>query len=118
MVCFWFGAIGGQCAQILGLLGAFWGSFLVVWLWGIAMAPCGTGCARSVGCHEFWCIKLTAAWPSQSLGLESEGVCEVTLIVGSTRNLHTCLVLDINVFHCIFVMDLINVIFQLKWDTL
>ena len=27
MVCFWFGAVGGQCAQILGLLRALWGRF-------------------------------------------------------------------------------------------
>ena len=25
MVYFWFGAVGGQCAQSLGILGAFWG---------------------------------------------------------------------------------------------
>ena len=27
MVCFWFGAVVGQCAQILGRLEAFWGRF-------------------------------------------------------------------------------------------
>ena len=32
MVCLWCGAVGGQCAQILGLLGAFWGRFAVI-LW-------------------------------------------------------------------------------------
>ena len=32
MVCFWFGAVGGQWAQILGLLGAFWGQFADI-LW-------------------------------------------------------------------------------------
>ena len=32
MVCFWFGAVGGQCAQILELSGAFWGR-LVDMLW-------------------------------------------------------------------------------------
>ena len=32
MVYFWFGAIGGQCAQILGVLGAFWGRFTDI-LW-------------------------------------------------------------------------------------
>ena len=26
VVRFWFGAVGGQCAQILGLLGPFWGA--------------------------------------------------------------------------------------------
>ena len=33
MVCFWFGTVGGQCARILGLLGAFWGLFVDI-LWG------------------------------------------------------------------------------------
>ena len=33
MVCFWFGYVGGQCAQILGLLGAFWGRFAnILWI--------------------------------------------------------------------------------------
>ena len=44
MVCFWFGAIGGQCAQILGLFGAFWGRFAehIVGLEGLR-GPFGTG---------------------------------------------------------------------------
>ena len=32
MVSFWFGVVGGQCAQLLGLSGAFWGRFADI-LW-------------------------------------------------------------------------------------
>ena len=32
MVYFWFGAIGSECAQIPGSLGAFWGQFADI-LW-------------------------------------------------------------------------------------
>ena len=28
MVYFWFGVVGGQCTQIMGLLGPFWGKFV------------------------------------------------------------------------------------------
>ena len=44
MVCFWFGDVGGQCAQILGLLGAFLGAVRghIVELEG-PRGPFGTG---------------------------------------------------------------------------
>ena len=40
MVYFWFGAVGSQCAQILGLLGAFWGRFAdILWSYKALEGP-------------------------------------------------------------------------------